>query len=169
MISKVQFQDINNSLEVDAEYGSVYDFNYGTIETSSEVGILSQEARSVSFKLILDSFLENFPHYEEMTESFEDILFEEEEIESWKEDFEDELKEIEEIDDIENAVRMRWRSLWTLKNYCLACSWRASLSALVCLPGALWKLNSSALANRACARTRAGALACQTARRPTQR
>ena len=39
-----------------------------------------------------------------MTESFEDILFEEEEIESWKEDFEDELKEIEEIDDIENEV-----------------------------------------------------------------
>lgn len=29
---------------------------------------------------ILDSFLENFPHYEEMTESFEDIRFEEEEI-----------------------------------------------------------------------------------------
>ena len=53
---------------------------------------------------ILDSFLENFPHYEEMTESFEDILFEEEEIELWKEDFEDELKEIEEIDDIENEV-----------------------------------------------------------------
>lgn len=53
---------------------------------------------------ILDSFLENFPHYEEMTESFEDIRFEEEEIESWKEDFEDELKEIEEIDDIENEL-----------------------------------------------------------------
>ena len=53
---------------------------------------------------ILDSFLENFPHYEEMTESFEDIRFEEEEIESWKEDFEDELKEIEEIDDVENEL-----------------------------------------------------------------
>lgn len=53
---------------------------------------------------ILDSFLENFPHYEEMTESFEDIRFEEEEIESWKEYFEDELKEIEEIDDVENEL-----------------------------------------------------------------
>ena len=53
---------------------------------------------------ILDSFLENFPHYQEMTESFEDIRFEEEEIESWKEDFEDELKEIEEIDTIENEL-----------------------------------------------------------------
>ena len=53
---------------------------------------------------ILDSFLENFPHYQEMTESFEDIRFEEEEIQSWKEDFEDELKEIEEIDTIENEL-----------------------------------------------------------------
>ncbi len=31
-------------------------------------------------------------------------MFEEEEIESWKEDFEDELKEIEEIDDVENEL-----------------------------------------------------------------
>ena len=53
---------------------------------------------------ILDSFLENFPHYQEMTESFEDIRFEEEGIQSWKEDFEDELKEIEEIDTIENEL-----------------------------------------------------------------
>ena len=53
---------------------------------------------------ILDSFLENFPHYQEMTESFEDIRFEEEEIQSWKEDFEDELTEIEEIDTIENEL-----------------------------------------------------------------
>ena len=53
---------------------------------------------------ILDSFLENFPHYQEMTESFEDIRFEEEEIQSWKEDSEDELKEIEEIDTIENEL-----------------------------------------------------------------
>ena len=53
---------------------------------------------------ILDSFLENFPHYQEMTESFEDIRFEEEEIQSWKEDFEDELEEIKEIDTIENEL-----------------------------------------------------------------
>lgn len=62
------------------------------------------ERREALKQEILDSFLENFPHYEEMTESFEDIRFEEEEIESWKEYFEDELKEIEEIDDIENEV-----------------------------------------------------------------
>lgn len=48
---------------------------------------------------ILDSFIEEFPQYEEMTESFEDIRFEEEEIESWKESWKD---EIEEIDNIEN-------------------------------------------------------------------
>ena len=59
------------------------------------------ERREALKQEILDSFLENFPHYEEMTESFEDIRFEEEEIESWKEYFEDELKEIEEIDSIE--------------------------------------------------------------------
>lgn len=51
---------------------------------------------------VLDSFLENFPHYEDMTDTFEDIRFEEEEIESWKEDWLDELKQIEEIDNIEN-------------------------------------------------------------------
>ena len=62
------------------------------------------ERREALKQEILDSFLENFPHYEEMTESFEDIRFEEEEIESWKEYFEDELKEIEEIDDIENEL-----------------------------------------------------------------
>ena len=62
------------------------------------------ERREALKQEILDSFLEHFPHYEEMTESFEDIRFEEEEIESWKEYFEDELKEIEEIDDIENEL-----------------------------------------------------------------
>ena len=59
------------------------------------------EKREALKQEILDSFLENFPHYEEMTESFEDIRFEEEEIESWKEYFEEELKEIEEINSIE--------------------------------------------------------------------
>lgn len=66
------------------------------------------ERREALKQEILDSFLENFPHYEEMTESFEDIRFEEEEIESWKEDFEDELKEIEEIDDVENKLDSRF-------------------------------------------------------------
>ena len=53
---------------------------------------------------ILDSFLETFEHYEDQTYDFDDILFEEEEIQNWKEDWEDELKEIEEIDKIENEL-----------------------------------------------------------------
>lgn len=60
------------------------------------------ETRDELKQQILDSFLEMFPQYEEMTESFEDICFEEEEIESWKSDFENELKQIEEIDTVEN-------------------------------------------------------------------
>jgi hypothetical protein len=50
---------------------------------------------------ILNSFLETFEHYKERTESFEDILFEEEEIQEWKEDWEYDLQEIDQIDKIE--------------------------------------------------------------------
>ena len=53
---------------------------------------------------ILDSFLENFPHYEEMTDTFEDILFEEEEIQSWKEDWLDEIVEITDIERLEDEI-----------------------------------------------------------------
>ena len=53
---------------------------------------------------ILDSFLENFPHYEEMTELFEDILFEEEEIESWKQDWQEEINQITCIDEVEDEI-----------------------------------------------------------------
>jgi hypothetical protein len=50
---------------------------------------------------ILNSFLETFEHYKERTESFEDILFEEEEIQDWKEDWGYDLEEIDQIDKIE--------------------------------------------------------------------
>lgn len=53
---------------------------------------------------ILDSFLETFEHYAERTETFEDILFDEEEIESWKADWQEELEEIAEIDRVEDEV-----------------------------------------------------------------
>ena len=53
---------------------------------------------------ILDSFLETFEHYAEQTEEFEDILFDEEEIQSWKEDWQEELDEIAEIDRVEDEV-----------------------------------------------------------------
>lgn len=59
------------------------------------------EKRDELKQQILDSFLETFEHYEDQTDDFDDILFEEEEIQSWKEDWEDELKEIKEIDKIE--------------------------------------------------------------------
>lgn len=53
---------------------------------------------------ILDSFLEEFPQYEDMTESFEDIRFEEEEIENWKDGWYTELEVIEEIDKLEDEI-----------------------------------------------------------------
>ena len=62
------------------------------------------ETRDKLKQEILDSFLENFPHYEEMTESFEDILFEEEEIESWKQDWQEEINQITCIDEVEDEI-----------------------------------------------------------------
>ena len=62
------------------------------------------EEREANKQTILESFLETFEHYAEQTETFEDILFEEEEIESWKEQFEDELKAIREIDELEEEI-----------------------------------------------------------------
>ena len=51
---------------------------------------------------ILADFNEMFPEYE--TDDFDDILFEEEEIQSWKEDWVDELEKIEEINSLEREV-----------------------------------------------------------------
>lgn len=62
------------------------------------------EERNELKQQILDSFLETFEHYAEQTTTFEDILFEEEEIESWREDWEDELNEIQEINDLEDNI-----------------------------------------------------------------
>lgn len=53
---------------------------------------------------ILDSFLEGFPHYEDMTDSFEDIRFEEEEIQNWKEDWLDEIVAITDIERLEDEI-----------------------------------------------------------------
>ena len=62
------------------------------------------EKRDELKQQILDSFLETFEHYEDRTECFEDILFEEEEIQNWKEDWLDEIAEICEIDKIEDEL-----------------------------------------------------------------
>jgi len=47
---------------------------------------------------ILYSFIESFPQYEDMTECYEDIRFEEEEIQDWKDCFKEDIKKIEEIE-----------------------------------------------------------------------
>jgi hypothetical protein len=62
------------------------------------------ERRDELKQSVLDSFLETFEHYEERTESFEDILFNEEEIQDWKEDWSDEIDEICQIDNIEDTL-----------------------------------------------------------------
>lgn len=61
-----------------------------------------KEKREELQNQILDSFNETFPQYE--TEDFESILFEEEEIQSWKEDWLDEIVEITDIEKIEDEV-----------------------------------------------------------------
>lgn len=74
---------------------------------------------------ILDSFLDTFFPYEGMADSFEDICFEEEEIESWKEEWMDELNAIREIDELEeNIEKGEWDfgttliPKWDFQNYC---------------------------------------------------
>lgn len=53
---------------------------------------------------VLDSFIETFHHYEDQTDGFDDILFEEEEIQEWKDDWIQEIEEIEQIDKIEDSL-----------------------------------------------------------------
>lgn len=60
------------------------------------------ERREELKEQVLTNFQDTFPHYE--VETYEDIAFAEEEIQSWVEGFEDELKEIEEIDNLENEI-----------------------------------------------------------------
>lgn len=51
--------------------------------------------------IILVDFKETFEHYAPDTNSFDDILFEEEEIQNWKEDW---LSELTEINDLSNII-----------------------------------------------------------------
>lgn len=57
---------------------------------------------------ILNDFLEVFPHYEDMTDTFEDIRLDEEEIESWRDNWHTELEVIEAINELENSVGSMW-------------------------------------------------------------
>ena len=57
---------------------------------------------------ILNDFLEVFPQYEDMTDTFEDIRLDEEEIESWRDNWQTELEVIEDINELENSVGSEW-------------------------------------------------------------
>jgi hypothetical protein len=60
MINRVEFRGLYETFGILAVYTSVYDFDYGTTECASELGFLTQEARSISFSLIADDFLRSF-------------------------------------------------------------------------------------------------------------
>ena len=62
------------------------------------------EKREELKEKIFNDFLECFPQYEDMTDSYDDILMEEEEIQDWKEGWYKEIEHIEEIDSIEEEI-----------------------------------------------------------------
>ena len=62
------------------------------------------EERADLQEQILESFKETFEHYADDTNNFADIRFEEEEIQSWVEDWKDLLNSIREIDELEDEV-----------------------------------------------------------------
>lgn len=60
------------------------------------------ERREELEQQILDSFNEEFPQYE--VDSYEDILFEEEEVQNWKEDWLGEIDEVAEIKKLQDSI-----------------------------------------------------------------
>lgn len=62
------------------------------------------EERDTNKQTILDAFLDEFEQYQDMTDSFEDIRFEEEELESFVEHWADELNQIREVDELEDEI-----------------------------------------------------------------
>jgi len=61
-----------------------------------------EEKRNNLKEEIFNAFIEEFPQYEEMTESYEDIKQDEEEIQGFLDLWNTEIEEIEAIDSIEN-------------------------------------------------------------------
>lgn len=55
-------------------------------------------------EVVHKSFIETFPQYEEMTPNYEDIRFEEEEIENWLEDWKDEIYYIDNYSSIDDRI-----------------------------------------------------------------
>lgn len=62
------------------------------------------QERDTNKQTILDAFLDEFEQYVDMTDSFEDIRFEEEELESFVEHWADELNQIREVDELEDEI-----------------------------------------------------------------
>lgn len=62
------------------------------------------EKREELKEKIFNNFLAYFPQYEDMTDSYDDILMDEEEIQDWKYVWLDEITEITEIDVLEDEV-----------------------------------------------------------------
>lgn len=62
------------------------------------------EKREELKEKIFNNFLAYFPQYEDMTNSYDDILMDEEEIQDWKEGWSEEINHIEEIDSIEDEI-----------------------------------------------------------------
>lgn len=62
------------------------------------------EEREELKQQILDDFLDQFEQYADMTESFEDIRFQEEELESFVDHWSAELEKIKAIDKVEEEV-----------------------------------------------------------------
>jgi hypothetical protein len=62
------------------------------------------EKREELKEKIFNNFLAYFPQYEDMTDSYDDILMDEEEIQDWKEGWSEEINHIEEIDSIEDEI-----------------------------------------------------------------
>jgi antirestriction protein len=105
--------------------------NLKRIPPASAVGVVKldtrdlQERREELEAQVLESFLEEFPQYEDMTIEYDDIRFEEEEIESWKEVWVNEIAEIAEIESLADEVGPEWNYGVTLipcddfEDYCI--------------------------------------------------
>lgn len=66
---------------------------------------------------VIESFLENFPQYEDMTSEYDDICFEEEEIQDWKDIWLDEIVEIAELESLADEIGYEWEYGVTLIPY----------------------------------------------------
>jgi len=62
------------------------------------------EEREELKEQVFDAFIEDFPQYEEMTDSYDDILFDEEELEGFVELYSEEIDRVKQIDDLEQEI-----------------------------------------------------------------